>query len=88
MFKYETNYCNADGDDINEMKEEARQVSISTIRRRCSKFTYWCRKLGYDKSFPIDNDWHVTYWKSFYRGLQCYYVTHSGIENIWVKNEI
>jgi len=44
--------------------------------------------LGYDSHYKqgltMPQDWHVTYWKSFYDGAPCVFFSWSGIEHIFI----
>lgn len=42
--------------------------------------------LGYGPWFGITRDWHVTYHKSVFRSVPCYYLQHSGIEHIFTMD--
>jgi len=37
--------------------------------------------------FHIKDDWAVSFCKSKYKGKPCYYIVHSGIEYIFLKEE-
>lgn len=44
--------------------------------------------LGYDRDFPIRRDWHVGYYKSFYRGVPAVFLRHSRIEHIFTLDGV
>ena len=88
-FQYLHSCVESDSQSIDDMLDRAIEVTYQTIRRRCAGFLDWACSLGYDRSrahgLTIRDDWHVGYFKSVYRGQQCYFVQWSGIEYIWVK---
>jgi len=86
-FVYETSCVNANGDDINEMRDhdECREVSYRTMRRRCAGLREWAKSMGYDRWLPLSKDPYVAYYRSFYKGRRCYYLVYSAIEFIWVE---
>jgi len=63
------------------------EVSYRTMRRRCVGLADKAKELGYDRWLPLKRDWHVAYFRSYYRGRPCYYMVWSAIEYIWVLNE-
>lgn len=90
MYVYETCCVAASGDDINQMRwEDPAKVEVTyrTMRRHCPDLLRWAKSVGYDRDLPLSKDWHVSYYRSFYRGRPCYYLVWSGIEHIWVKQE-
>ena len=75
-----------DGDEINRMKDEARQVTRKTFMR------YACREdresiereLGYKRGeLTMAADWHVSYYRSRYMDRPCVYFCWSAIEHIF-----
>ena len=82
-YKFVTDCIHAEGEDIHDMKDKARDVSYATMLRNCEGFGELARNLGYSRDFPIMKDWSVSYCKSMYRGVPCYYLRQSGIEYIF-----
>lgn len=93
-FKYETNCISAMGEDINEMKSKAKEITYKNMLRYVGKpFLKLQHELGYDdplsrvsksrKPLKMRNDWAVSYWHSIYKGIECYYLRWSGIEYIF-----
>lgn len=72
----------ADGKKISSMVDNARQVTLRTIRKRCD-IAELEESLGYGKHFRLDKDWHVRYYKSIYDGKKCYFINHSCIEYVF-----
>jgi len=86
-YVYETDCVSADGDDITAMQDVALPVTLATLRRRCQGILEWELDMGYaiyGHGLKLKNDWHVSYYKSLYRGRPCYYIEHSHIEHVWV----
>ena len=81
---FEISCVSADGDDINEMCDAARQITLATFKRKVD-WQDWAQQMGYDKHLPVHRDWHVAYFKSRYRGRKCYYAVHSAIEYVFTK---
>jgi len=84
-FSYETSCLESTGHFINSMKENQTPITFETMKRNCEGLLEWSRSKGYDRELPIQNDFHVSYHKSYYRYKPCYYVRWSAIEFIWVK---
>lgn len=83
-FVFWTDCISSTYEQITEMREQMEDSSIEEMRENCEEFEEKVRELGYDEDFTIDNDWHVSYYKSFYDGCPCYFFVWSGIEYIWV----
>lgn len=95
--QYITNCVNANGDDINEMKDNAievtwqtfiKHVSWQSIQEVFSYYSYRGEHLNPQTGeqtcgFHIKDDYAVSFHKSKYKGKLCYYIYHSGIEYIW-----
>lgn len=88
QFFYHTSCVSARGQDITEMVDAATQITYETMRKHCDGLNRWAKEMGYGPSgfgLLLQDDWHVTYWKSKYRGKPCYYLCHSCIEYVWTK---
>ncbi len=74
---------------ISAMVDSEREVSYSTMLRRCPGLLELADQLGYDRrcdqGLTLRNDWHVSYHKSRYDGKPCYYLQWSGIEHIFME---
>jgi hypothetical protein len=74
-------------EDINALTDDSVMTEVS--RRTFVRHTNdqdrreLERALGYGPWFGITRDWHVSYHKSVYRGVPCYYLQHSRIEHIF-----
>lgn len=88
-FHFHTTCVSSTAEAINDMCGSARQVSVATFRKYC-EWRGVAKSLGYGRAFPMSKDWHVSYWKSQYKGRPCYYFEHSRIEYVFLMrpNEI
>lgn len=84
-YSYNTCCVNADGESITDMIDKTREITARTFFKHIS-LKEVSTLLGYDRHFPIKNDYHVSYYKSVFKNEPCYYLTHSAIEYIWTKN--
>jgi hypothetical protein len=86
-YRYRTNCVTSTADAINKMTAAAKDVSYETFVKHCHGFREWRAQLGYhdlpSQGLTIKDDWHVSYHKSKYNGVACYYLVHSAIEYIW-----
>ena len=90
-YVYETScvHCADRVDALNKMTEDAKDVTYRTMCKHCKGLLEWAINSGYnrrkDQGITLRNDWHVSYHKSNFDGLPCYYLRWSGIEFIWTK---
>jgi hypothetical protein len=75
---------------LQAMIDQAREVTLRTIRRHCVGIECWESNMGYDilnerGGRRLKNDPQVSYHKSVFRGRPCYYITHSAIEYVRTK---
>ena len=88
-YRYYTNCVSSTARLINDMRDTARDVTYRTVLRHCHGLLGWAKEMGYElrsnQGLTLKDDWHVSYHKSTYAGLPCYYVRHSAIEYIWVN---
>lgn len=83
------------GRDITEMCDGATEVSYQTIRKRLGKaLMKFAASMGYEtrpgrsrRGIFLSNDYHVSYYKSRYKGKPCYYIVHSLIEYVFIKKQ-
>ena len=89
---YETNCISSTAKWINDMTDQAREVTYSTLARRVGAeqlkevFPYYTWGPGPDPGLRLKDDWTVGYYRSTYRGRPCYYVEHSSIEYIFTRS--
>lgn len=81
-YRYLVSCVDSDADSIIAMQEAAREITLSTFKRRCD-MAQWAVQMGYDRHLPLHRDRYVTYHRSVYRGVPCYYAEHSRIEYIF-----
>ena len=100
QYHYLTNCVNCgDGNAINAMTEQARQITwktflrhvpIQEVRNLFIDYSYRGEYLASDGQptigFHLKDDWAVSFWLSKYKGQRCYYICHSGIEYIFTKS--
>ena len=88
-FKYETCCVHAEGEDVQDMVDQGRDITYHTLFKHVSLdevselFPTYSRNSR--KGLTLKNDWAVSYSKSYYRGLPCYYINHSMIEYIFTE---
>lgn len=84
--RFITNCINADGQDINDMKQGHQMIVRRTFLRHVDRASLQTveKELGYDRDFPMSKDWHVAYYKSTYQGKPCIYFVWSAIEYVFV----
>jgi len=85
-----------EGKDINEMTESGKKLdwppqgehALDEIRRFCIGIKEWSEVMGYvenaSEGLTLENDWHLVYGKGEFYGISCYWISHSGIEYIWI----
>jgi len=78
------------GDAINDMVEQAVSITRRTFLTHVEVQSL--REIELDLSYAshsgqglmMAGDWHVSYFKSVFRGRACVFFDHSGIEHIFV----
>ena len=81
--QFYTDCVSANGSDIEEMMETAKEVSFKTI---CSHIDGGAKTL--DEMFgtcpPISKDWSVLFFTGKFQGKKCAIVKHSAIEYVFI----
>jgi len=89
-FLYETSCVSSTAKLIDAMTEQARPVTLATLRRHCQDLPEWERDMGYatgnEIGLHLKDDWAVRFYRSRYDDMPCYYIDHSSIEHIWTKS--
>ena len=68
------------------MVDNSKEIKYTTMFRAVPALSQWAEDMGYSKNgLALSRDYHVRYYKSFYKGVACYYVCHSAIEYIFTK---
>jgi len=83
-FFFEISCVDSTAESILEMTDNAKEIGLTTFKRKCD-WRSWASALGYEKgSLPtLENEPHVQFYASSYRGRRCYYAVHSRIEYIF-----
>lgn len=78
-------------DEANDEKWPGDEDAVELMRKHCAGFDKWCETMGYvldpSEGLTIANDSTLSYGKSYFRGVPCYWVDHSRIEYIWADRE-
>ena len=77
-YNFWTTCVDANGDDIIDMVDDAREITVHTFLKRCSVDPL---EFGVD----LRKDWHVKFYKSKYQGQPCYFMDHSCTEHVYVS---
>ena len=89
MMTFTTSCVSAHGDDINNMKDAAQDITRQTFIRYVNPLTLLtiALQLGYAKhhkqGLTMAGDFHITYHKSIYKNQPCVYFTWAAIEYIF-----
>lgn len=87
LYEYRTSCIHSTAELIHAMKDTAEAVDYDTMLRNCQGLLDWSEELAYFRhpaqGLTLKNDWHVAYFRSYYDGLPCFFLTHSAIEYIW-----
>lgn len=78
-------------DHLEDMMDNAREVSYATLAKAVGVDLLQEVFPSYDwnrrpRGLTLRKDWAVSYYKSTYDGVPCYYVDHSAIEYIFVPS--
>jgi hypothetical protein len=91
-YVFVTNCVNSDGRSIIDMTDRGREVSYNLLKKHCQGLRQWEQEQGYakdgsprSKGLTLRNDYAVRFYKSKYKGKECYYIDWSAIEWVWVK---
>jgi len=79
MKEFITNCVSAKGGDIEAMVNKARKVSYKAMAKACN-LQEWTQAWG----VPLYKDYAVSFYKSTYKGMPCYFFVHSAIEYVFV----
>jgi len=92
MFTFETDCTCSTARWINNMVDQAREVTYETLVRRvgvdqlASVFPFYEWGRGTRAGLRMKDDYMISYYRSKYRGRTCYYVCHSSIEYIFTES--
>ena len=82
-YYYLTNCVCSYAKDINDMLDKEIDITYNTFFKYVD-LHYVERMFKYGKHLRIKNDYAVSYHRSKYKGIPCYYLKHSGIEYIFI----
>lgn len=81
----------ADYWEIHKMQDAAVEIDYDTVVEAVGleELKRFFPDYGWDGGgdLRLQDDWHVSYRRSVYRGYSCVYVEHSGIEYIWIEED-
>jgi len=90
-YVYECSCVDVPAEDVEaltKMIEEAEEVSYDNFVRHCDGIVEWAARMGYTREkrqgLTLKHDWHVSFHRSKYKGVDCLFLRHSSIEYIWV----
>jgi hypothetical protein len=72
------------------MIDTAVDITYRTFFQHCDleeARTLLCYDKHWKQGLTLKKDWHVSYHRSTYNGKRCYFLCHSGIEYIFVREE-
>lgn len=87
-FRYVTNCVNSTASAIDNMVSQERDVKWATIRKHCNLDDLKKLFAMYDwngKGLHLKDDWAVSFHKSKFKGMSCYFIQHSAIEYVFVR---
>lgn len=90
MLRYVYNCVNPkDAKELAYIIDNAEEITREEFEEKVSKEDLEALKkaLGYDEYLKMEDDWHVSYWKSEYNYKPIYYFSHSGIEYVFKNIE-
>ena len=83
MLGYVTFCVNSDAESITAMVDAAIDIKPGTFFRHVSRAEIQ-ELFGYAAgNLRIEDDYHVSYHRSKYRGERCYFMVHSATEYVW-----
>ena len=88
-YVFETDCVSSDAESIIDMCDRSREVSYNLLKKHCFQLREWEQEHGYAKDgsrgLTLRNDYAAHFYKSKYRGKDCYYIDWSRIESVWVR---
>jgi hypothetical protein len=90
---YWTDCVSSVGELIDEMRdhEDEQEVTYDTMLRHADGLLDWAVDHNFERrstsghGLTLKNDWSVSYHRSLYCNVPCYYLVWSGIEHIWIR---
>lgn len=87
-FDFVTRCVESDAVSINDMVTLAEDIDRDEFLEHVNSDTMeWMEEeFGYtDDGLRMEDDWHVSYHRSMYRGVPAYYFVHSAIEHVFIS---
>lgn len=84
-YYYRTNCINSTAQLIDDMIEREREITWRTFLRHVPIKEIVTCLPSYNKTPHIKDDWAVTFHKSEFAGMPCYFITHSAIEYVFTR---
>lgn len=84
---FHTTCVNSTYELITDMTDQAKEISWRTFAKHIGgiqEFRNHSQQLGYDNFLKMENDYHVSFFKSYYNGKPCVYHTWSRIEHVFI----
>jgi hypothetical protein len=83
-FVLHTTCVGSTAEAINAMVDAAREVTFATIRKHCDLSNFDDIYAGCP-GLSLGSDYSVSFYKSRYKGQVCYFVDHSDIEHVYLR---
>jgi hypothetical protein len=80
----------SDMDGLTEVIDNAQEVTLKTflqyvtMEKILELFPFYAKTKA--QGLTLANDWAVRFFRSTYRGKKCYYIQHSAIEYVFLKD--
>lgn len=84
--------------DLNDTTDRAREISFRTFARHTDwqdvakslgytigNHTYVTSRGDHGRLLTLGRDYHVSFYRSHWRGKPCYYMEHSAIEYVFLQ---
>lgn len=68
---------------ISAMRAGAKDSSLAEMQQHCADIDGVFASLGYGEELKASEDWHISYHRSEYNGLSCFYFVWSAYEFIF-----
>lgn len=93
-YKYAINCVLSSAKPINEMVNSALEITYNTFMRNVcyddvkSLFSSYAWGSEKGNGLRLKDDWAVSYYRSKFRGMRCYYIDHSSIEYVFLEDPL
>lgn len=86
-YTYTIDSIQANKRDVYRMRIFARQITYSSMKKRCHDLIEFAVAYGLYSGEELANYPHVKFFKSVFCGRRCYYVAIDGVKYIWCNEE-